>query len=143
MESWELVAREAIRDTIARYAAYVDVGKFDDLIALFTEDGTLEAGDLPPAQGRDAIRALLAGVGTRLAAAEPRPWIRHHVSTLVIDVESPQAARATSYFLAVTARGPDHWGRYRDHLVPAADRWLFRHRRVRTDGRAPGSVFAR
>ena len=143
MEPWELLAREAIRDTIARYAAFVDRGQFDALVALFTEDATLEAGDLPPAAGRDGIRALLQGVGTRLAAAEPQPYIRHHVSSLVIDVETPSAARATSYFLAVTARGLDHWGRYRDRLVAVGDRWLFQHRRVRTDGRAPGSVFAR
>ena len=143
MEPWELLAREAIRDTIARYAALVDRGRFDELVALFTADATLEAGDLPPAQGRDAIRALLQVVGTRLAAAESRPYIRHHVSSVVIDVESPSAARASSYFLAVTPRGPDHWGRYRDRLVPVGVRWLFQHRRVRTDGRAPDSVFVR
>ena len=142
MDVWELVARERIRDTIARYAHLVDRGRIDELVALFTEDATLEAGDGPPVRGRDAIRAVFLGTGRRLASAAA-PLIRHHVSNVLIDVESPDAATASSYFLAITDHGPDHWGRYRDRLVPAGDRWLFQHRRVRTDGRASGSVFAR
>src|SRR6185503_8741999 len=34
MESWEIEAREAIRDTIARYAHGADTGRFADLVAL-------------------------------------------------------------------------------------------------------------
>jgi hypothetical protein len=139
METWELIAREGIRDTIARYAHLVDRGRIDELLELFTADGVLEAGDLPPARGREAIRALLTATKARLAAAGSRPWIRHHVSSVRIDLEGPVAATAGSYFLAVTERGPDHWGRYRDRIVESGGRWLFAHRRVRVDGRAPGS----
>jgi hypothetical protein len=39
----------------------------------------------------------------------------------------------------VTDRGVDHWGRYRDELGRDGDVWRFLHRRVRTDGAAPGS----
>jgi ketosteroid isomerase-like protein len=141
MELWELAARETIRETVARYAHLVDRGRIDALVELFAEDGILEAGDRPPARGRAAIRAFFGETGKRLAAGSARPLIRHHVSNLVIELVGPDEATAESYFLAVTERGPDHWGRYRDRLVRRASRWLFQHRRARADGYAPGSVF--
>ena len=142
METWELVARELIRDTIARYAHLVDRGRIDELLELFAEDATLEAGDAPPARGRAAIRAVFVGTGARLATAAP-PLVRHHVSNVLIDVAGPDAATAQSYFVAFTARGADHWGRYRDRFVRQGSRWLFQHRRARADGYAADSVFRR
>ena len=142
METWELIAREGIRDTIARYAHLVDRGRIDELVGLFAEDGVLEAGDRPAVRGRDALRAFFLGTGERLAAASSRPLIRHHVSNVQIDVRSADAADAVSYFLALTERGVDHWGRYRDRFVRVGERWLFQHRRARADGYAPGSPFA-
>ena len=139
METWELVARELIRDTLARYAHCADRGRFDELVALFTEDGVLEIDGLPPLRGRDAIREFLQGTKTSIANTTGRPLIRHHLSSVQIDVASPVEAAAASYFLAITERGPDHWGRYRDRLIPAGSRWLFRHRRVTPDGHAPQS----
>jgi hypothetical protein len=139
MERWELAVHEAVRQTIARYAHLVDRGRLDELVQLFSEDGTLEAGDLPAVHGRQAIREFLESTRTRLAARMPRPLIRHHVSSVQIDLVGRDAASAYSYFFVVTERGPDHWGRYRDRLVPVDGRWLFAHRRVTTDGRAAGS----
>jgi len=141
MEHRELTAREGIRETVAHYAHLVDAGRIVELVALFAEDAVLEASALPPARGRAAIEAFFRGTGARLAAASTRPLIRHHVSNLVIDVTAPDAADARSYFLAITERGPDHWGRYRDQLVLVGERWLFSSRLVRVDGRAAGSVF--
>jgi ketosteroid isomerase-like protein len=141
MELWELVAREQIRETVARYAHLVDRGRIEELVLLFAEDGTLEAGDRPPACGRAAIRAFFTETAARLASASARPLIRHHVSNLVIDVSGPDGATAESYFLAIAARGVDHWGRYRDRFARRESRWLFQHRRARADGYAPGSLF--
>jgi len=142
MELWELAAREAIGETVARYAHLVDRGRIDELLELFVEDGVLEAGDQPPARGRAAIRELFLGTGKRLASASATPLIRHHVSNLAIDLTGPDDATAESYFLAITDRGPDHWGRYRDRFVRRGSRWLLQRRRARADGYAPGSVFA-
>ena len=136
MEPWEPAARDAIRETLARYAHLVDRGRLDETAALFAEDAVLEAGDEPAARGREAIRAVFAGAGTRLAAGG-RTRIRHHVSSVTIAFEDAWTATVESYFLAITDRGPDHWGRYRDRLVLRDGRWLFAHRRVRVDGRAP------
>jgi len=141
MELWELTARELVRETIARYAHLVDRGRIDELVELFAEDGTLEAGDPPPAHGRAAIREFFLGTRDRLAAATVRPLIRHHVSNVLVVLEDRKTATAESYFLAVTERGPDHWGRYRDRLVERDGRWLFQHRRAKRDGQAAGSVF--
>ena len=137
MEPWEPAAREAIRETLARYAHLVDRGRLDETAALFTEDAVLEAGDEPAARGREAIRALVAGAGTRLAAGGRAARIQHHVSSVMIAFEDAWTATVESYFLALTDRGPDHWGRYRDRLVLHDGRWLFAHRRVRVDGRMP------
>ena len=141
MDAGELAAREQIRDLIARYAHLVDGGRLDELVLLFDEDATLEAGDRPPAHGRTAIRALFADTGTRLASATGRPFVRHHVSNVAIDVLDAASAGAVSYFLVITERGPDHWGRYRDRFVCRDGHWLFAHRRARVDGYASASAF--
>jgi 3-phenylpropionate/cinnamic acid dioxygenase small subunit len=138
MEAWELVAREQIRDTIARYAHCVDGGRFDDLGELFVPDGVLEIEGAPPHRGRAAITAFVAGVGRDLAASAV-PRIRHHVGNVVIELDGTERARSRCYFLAVTDRGVDHWGRYRDELVPWDGRWRFARRQVRTDGATRGS----
>ena len=134
MELWELTARERIRDTLARYAHCADTGRFTELGALFTDDGVLEIDGRSPLQGRAAIEAFLTGTKTNIAANLTRPLIRHHVSSIHIEVHNPDSASAASYFLAITERGPDNWGRYRDRLVRVGEQWLFRHRRVRPDG---------
>ncbi len=141
METWELAAREMVRDTILRYAHLADRGQIDELAELFVEEATLEAGNAPAACGRDAIRAFFRATGARLAAATSRPLLRHHVSNVLVTLDGRDAASAESYFLAVTERGLDHWGRYRDRLVARDGRWLFQHRRARADGYAPGSAF--
>jgi len=139
MEIWELVAREQIRETLARYAHCADTGRFAELTELFATDGVLEIDGRPPLAGRAAIREFLGATKSSLASTLERPYIRHHVSSLTIDLHDPDRASARSYFLAITERGPDHWGRYRDHLVKVGEHWLFEHRHVRPDGHATSS----
>jgi hypothetical protein len=141
MEWWELEAREMVRNTVAGYAHAVDGGRFDELLELFAEDGVLEVDGEGAHQGREEIRAFVTGVNVDLSAASSLPLIRHFTANLHIEVDDPMHARARCYFLAVTERGVDHWGRYRDQLVRVGDGFLFSHRRVRTDGGAPGSWF--
>jgi len=139
MESWELIARELIRETLARYIHCADTGRFAELIELFTEHGVLEIDGRQPLQGRAAILAFLASTKRSLAADSARPYIRHHLSSITLAVHSTDTASAHSYFLAITDRGPDHWGRYRDELVQVDGRWLFERRRVRPDGHSAHS----
>ena len=140
MEIAELIAREAIRDVLARYNHAGDRGRFDEMVELFIADGVLEVGGASPIVGRAAIGRFFADTAASLAAETEVPLLRHHVSSVLIDVDRDlRAATASSYFLVVTERGIDHWGRYRDRLVPDDDTWRFAARRVRTDGAAPGS----
>ena len=137
MELWELSARESIRETEAAYSRFVDSGRFDELLALFSEDAQLDIDGEMPLVGRAAIRSYLSRVGEALAKDRTVPLIRHMTSNLHIAVASPEEARAECYFVAITEEGVDHWGRYRDRLVPFGDRWVFTYRRVRTDGMRP------
>jgi hypothetical protein len=40
----------------------------------------------------------------------------------------------------LTNIGVDHWGRYRDVLVPVENRWLFASRQAIADGFSPQSL---
>src|SRR5262245_39691102 len=102
MDLWELTARELIRDTLARYAHCADGGRFAEMVELFTEDGVLEIDGLEALNGRQAILQFLTGTKTSLAATLERPYIRHHTSSIRIEVYSAGEAGATSYFLAIT-----------------------------------------
>jgi ketosteroid isomerase-like protein len=58
VDAWESAAREAIRELAARYAHCADGGRFDELAALFADDGVLAVAGREPLPGRDAIRAF-------------------------------------------------------------------------------------
>lgn len=139
MDTVELIAREQIRELVAAYAHAADSGRFGDLVALFAEDGVLETPDGQAHRGRAAIHAFLADTKTHLAAATTTPLIRHHVSNLHIAMTGIDGATGAAYFLVVTQRGPDHWGRYRDRYIQRDRRWHFAHRRVRLEGWTPNS----
>src|SRR5579871_1715185 len=140
MDAWEVGAREAIRELIASYAHAVDRGRFVEMAELFATDGVLEIDGRPPLAGREAIAGMLGDVKGQLAGTGPAAFIRHHVSSVSISVTSPSHAQAWSYFFAITHRGPDHWGRYRDELVTGPEGWRFQRRRVSVDGRAAGAA---
>ena len=142
MDVSELAARESIRDLVARYAHAADRGQFDEVAALFADDGVLELPDGRRLAGPAEIRAFLGGTGETMRAAATNPFIRHHVSSHRIVVEGADAAVGYAYFLVVTERGPDHWGRYVDRYVAVGATWRFASRRVRLDGYAPGSLAA-
>ncbi len=138
MELWELGAREEIRETLARYHHFGDSGKFAEMAALFAPDGVLEVRGEAPCVGRDAIFEFLTGVNRDVVALSSVPMLRHYSTNLTITVVSPEEATAASAFLVLAETGLDHWGRYRDRLVPADGGWRFAHRFVRTDGYTPG-----
>lgn len=143
MELSELVAREAVRDLVARYTGTGDRGRSAELAALFAVDGVLDVGDHGGRwEGRDRIEAELLAVADRVAVAGSSPGpVRHHVSSLVIDVIGPTEATASSYFLVFTGIGVDHWGRYRDRFAVGPDgEWRFTERTVRVDGHVEGSL---
>ncbi|MEZ4217239.1 MAG: nuclear transport factor 2 family protein [Myxococcota bacterium] len=149
MDPWEVAAREAIRDLVARYNACGDAGRFDALLALFTPDAVVETS-LGTCRGTREIRALFEGAAQRTAgaagggadapgAAPPRArFVRHFTATHAIDVASPHEASGRCYYAVLTDRGLDHWGRYVDGYRCVDGRWLFARRRVTVDAGVPG-----
>ncbi|MGI8757200.1 MAG: nuclear transport factor 2 family protein [Acidimicrobiales bacterium] len=153
MERTDLIAREAIRDLLARYTWAADRGRTTEVAACFTADGALDVGDHGGRLvGPEAIAHDLDDVVARTASSaasteaetgtDGRSPVRHHVTSVAIALDTHAAATVRSYFLVLTRIGLDHWGRYRDQVVETApgDQWLFRERVVIIDGRSPGSL---
>ncbi|OBK18922.1 nuclear transport factor 2 family protein [Mycobacterium asiaticum] len=144
MEIWELVAREQIRDTLATYNWSGDAGLADELAATFCADGVLEIRGGQTLRGRSEIAGFLRGLtGSVAAGTDVNPVVRHNVANVVFTGVSPERASVSSYFTVLTHIGLDHFGRYRDVLVPDADTWRIKHRKVSTDWAAPESRMAR
>lgn len=141
---WELVAREQIRDTLARYNWSGDAGRLEGLAETFCADGVLEIRGLEPLRGRTEIVAFLGGVTGKVARnVDVKPVVRHNVANVLFTGLTPDRAEVSSYFTVVTQIGLDHFGRYRDVLVPDGGGWLIMHRKVSTDWAAPDSTMAR
>ncbi|MDT5135798.1 MAG: hypothetical protein QOD58_60 [Mycobacterium sp.] len=144
IQIWELVAREHIRDTLARYNWSGDAGRLDDLAETFCADGVLEIRGLQSLRGRSAIAGFLRGVSGQVATStDVKPVVRHNVANVLFTDLTPEQAQVSTYFTVVTHIGLDHFGRYRDVLVPDGDTWLIQHRKVSTDWAAPNSQMAR
>lgn len=144
----QALARECIRDTMARYTMAGDRLRIEEFTATFTDDAVLESDGVPDQDsfhyaGRDAIggwlqRWLQPPAGSTAQAT----FVRHHLSTSLIEFTGPGAARARTYWIAYTDIGPDHCGYYLDQFRKTGDQWLIAHRRVRLDWRAADSLFA-
>ena len=144
MEIWELVVRERIRDTLARYNWSGDAGRIDDLADTFCADGVLEIRGSEPLRGRSEIVAFLGGVTGNIAvSAAVKPIVRHNIANVLFTEVTRDEAQVSCYFTVVTHIGLDHFGRYRDILVPDGDTWRIKHRKVSTDWAASDSAMAR
>jgi ketosteroid isomerase-like protein len=139
----ELIAREAIRDLVARYNANADAGRFAQVVELFTDDAVIELPD-ERIEGRAAIDAMFRDVRSQVTAATPTgttPYLRHFTGTLQIDVDGGDRAASRCYFQVLMPSGLDHWGRYVDDFVQVDGQWRIARRRVSVDGRRPDSPF--
>ncbi|MGD9701027.1 MAG: nuclear transport factor 2 family protein [Acidimicrobiia bacterium] len=145
----DLLAREGIRDLVARYNSYSDTGRFEPLWELFAEQAVMETGDaggeLSVYDGREQIKQIFTGARERvqqqLETAGPT-YIRHFTATHQIDLVDADHAAGRCYFAVIIDSGLDHWGRYIDRYVRVGGQWTFEHRRVLLDGRVATSWFA-
>jgi hypothetical protein len=141
METWELVVRESVRQTLADYTAATDRFDLAALGACFGPDGVLEfTGGADPLTGPADIESGLASAMAGPPSGKAPTYVRHHVSSIRFDSVARDRVEVSSYFAVFTDVGLDHWGRYRDVLAPVDGRWLFSHRRIRVDGFAPDSL---
>ena len=117
--------RDAIRELIARYNQTGDADDVDGYVGCFAEDARFEAPGFHH-DGRAAIRAWKES-----HSIFGKTSFRMHVTgSTSISFESADSARARSNWIAVTDAGPDHAGRYHDHIVRTAGGWRFVHRQV-------------
>ncbi|HXC39723.1 MAG TPA: nuclear transport factor 2 family protein [Burkholderiales bacterium] len=135
MEMWEVIVRECVRDVMARYNAYGDRGAIDDMVALFAPDAVMTAGERV-CHGRDEIRTIFTGGAAvfKTASGARAPRVKHFTTSPQIDVDSPTSARARCWYQVVMNHGLDHWGSYKDEFTVVDGRWMFKSRRVTTDG---------
>ncbi|GAB3223747.1 nuclear transport factor 2 family protein [Mycolicibacterium hippocampi] len=143
MQMWELEARESVRQTLADYTVATDRFDLGALAACFGAEGVLEfTGGPEPLIGPEAIEAGLgAAMGRPRDTGRPLPTlVRHHVASLRFVSVAADLVHASSYFAVHTDVGLDHWGRYRDELVPVGRRWLFASRRISVDGFSKDSL---
>jgi hypothetical protein len=139
VQDWEVVARESIRATLARYNAAGDRGQLAELAACFTGDGELWYTETDCARGPAEIESVLGALSSQAQSANNRKYVHHHVAALDIELTSRTEARVRSYFQVLTERGLDHWGRYDDTVIAFDGRWLIKQRRVNVDGRGENS----
>jgi hypothetical protein len=150
----DLLAREGIRDLVARYNSYGDAGKFELLWPLFTDSAVMEVG---PARGErrvhsgiEEVKEIFTGAQGRVQAqneAAATTYIRHFTATHQIDLVDADHATGRCYFAviignAVEPGGLDHWGRYVDEYVRVDGVWKFQWRRVYVDGGIASSWFS-
>jgi ketosteroid isomerase-like protein len=141
METWELIAREQVRQTLADYTDATDRFDLGALARCFAPDGVLEfTGGSKPLAGPAAIESGLAAAMAVPPSKKTPTHVRHHVSSIRFESVTRDCARVSSYFAVHTDVGLDHWGRYRDVLVTVGGRWLFTHRRIKVDGFAADSL---
>jgi hypothetical protein len=163
MELWELIARESIRDLVARYNANGDSGRFPQMLEVFADDASMELvatdGTVQRYDGIDQVATIFTdtkanwdatvasggsggsdggdgGSGDGGSSGKFRHHIRHFTATHQIDLIDESHARGRCYFLVVMAHGLDHWGRYVDEYGVRDGRWVITSRRAFSDGRA-------
>jgi SnoaL-like domain len=141
----DLLAREAIRETMAKYNLSGDSLRAEDFAACFTEDGILESASEGGFRyaSRAEILAWQSGWRDSPSIDTPRgaKFVRHNLTTSRIELTGPDSAKARTYWVVMTDIGPDHCGIYTDQFRKVGGEWLIAHRTVRTEWWAENSHF--
>lgn len=116
--------KDAIRELMAAYCYALDACRFDEVAALFAEDGewTTSYG---AARGRLEIAALLDRTVPKPGEGPQR---KHYITNIIIRLDGEQAT-ATSDYLVVregaTGLLPVMGGRYKDAFAKVEGGWRF------------------
>jgi 3-phenylpropionate/cinnamic acid dioxygenase small subunit len=125
-----LEEKEAIREVLAEYCFRLDDGRFAEMAALFTENGTWDT-----AFGRATGRAVIAELARDLRerSGDQRPRAAHLVTNISIALDGASAKVRSNW--TVVQNSPDgpkigSGGAYHDELVKERGQWLFRYRKI-------------
>jgi len=108
---------------IALYANLNDEARWDEVAALYAEDGVMVRPTAPdaPIHGREAILAAFRSRPARIT--------RHVCSNVVIDVVGPDLARGFSAMLLFTGAPVPLVGSFHDLFRLTSEGWRFAERR--------------
>jgi hypothetical protein len=117
---------EALRELRARYTHTYDSGQLENFLDLFVKEGVLQLGPMGFAEGREQMRAALAGPMANAAFAV------HFTTDEITEFTGPDSARGTSRFAVHYGRQPDieGAGTYHDEYLRTADGWRFVSRTI-------------
>ena len=125
-----LEEKEAIREVLAEYCFRLDDGRFAEMAALLTENGTWDT-----AFGRATGRAVIAELARDLRerSGDQRPRAAHLVTNISIALDGASAKVRSNW--TVVQNSPDgpkigSGGAYHDELVKEHGQWLFRYRKI-------------
>jgi 3-phenylpropionate/cinnamic acid dioxygenase small subunit len=122
--------KDAIRELLAEYCFRLDDGRYDEMAALFTEDGIWDTA-FGKASGRAAIAKLAADIRARAGGERPRAV--HLVTNIVIALDGDRAQVRSNWI--VMQNSPDgpkigSGGAYLDEIVRRHGRWLYQYRKI-------------
>jgi len=124
----DLAEKDAIRELMAEYCFCLDNGRFAEMAALFTADGTWDTA-FGKGTGRPGIEALVR----RIRGDAPRPRAIHHVTNIVIRLAGDTATCRSDWVVVQNSeQGPKigSAGSYADQMVKQDGAWLFRYRKI-------------
>src|SRR5438874_6359796 len=112
-----LEEKDAIREVLAEYCFRLDGGRYDDMAALFTEDGTWET-DFGKGTGQAGIAGHARDIRARAGGNRPRAA---HLTTNIVISLNGEAAEVRSNW-TVVQNGPNgpivsSGGAYIDRMV--------------------------
>jgi hypothetical protein len=126
---------EAIRGLIHRYAELIDLGRLDELAALFEHSTWSSPGRGEPLRGTEQVLHAYDGV----IMYDGIPSTKHVISNVSVELADDGAtAAARSYFTVLQARPdlplqPIIAGRYHDRFERADGGWRFTDRVIIPD----------
>ncbi len=121
--------KDAIRELLATYCFKLDNDKFDEMAALFTEDGTWDTA-FGKGTGRPGIVAQARGIAS---GGAPRPRRVHLTANIVIDLNGDTASVRSNWTVIQNGPSGPHIGSaggYEDQVVRQDGQWLFRYRKI-------------
>jgi uncharacterized protein (TIGR02246 family) len=119
-----LLAKDAIREIMARYCHALDACDFKGVADLFLEDGVWMT-DYGAAAGRQEIAAFLSRV---VPTKGNGPQRKHYITNTVITVEGHRASAVSDYLIIRESEHgliPVMGGTYKDEFRELAGQWYF------------------
>lgn len=126
-----LLDERAIERALFDYAYFLDMNMPEEMAKLFVDDCEVSYAPNFGAEGIEAYKKTLDGIGTFFTATT------HHVSNVCIDFVSDDEAMVRAVVLAVhryTRDRPDGilYGQYHDVVVKVGGQWKFKKRVLKT-----------